>query len=294
MLKNGKSRTYRKTGKKVIYRRKTAVKTMPKVNKKAVQTIVKREIARNVENKTTGCINASNSILNCDTDISGNITAFNYFVFNPVNSGVLTISQGVDSASRIGNQIKLKRYVIKGTIYYDPDITYSQSALAPQTQGYIDLYLGRPLNMDNTITNQLTGLYQNGNMTFTPQGQILDRTYSINKDYYKIYWHKRYKIGMAGFSSVSANNGYINNNDYKLNVEFGLDVCKLVCKNKIVKYNDNSNIPQDSLLDSLCLFAVGTFPNYDVPITGGGLSPSTTLYFPVRTQVSSYCEYEDA
>lgn len=293
MLKNGKSRTYRKTGRKVNYRRKTAVKTMPKVNKKVVQKMIKTEIAKNVENKITGNISTSNSVLSIDTNAMGNISQFNYFVFNPVNSGVLTINQGVDVQSRIGNQIKLKRYVIKGSVYYDPATDVNHNIWSGQNQGYIDLYIGRPVNLDNVITNQLTGLYQNGNADITPQCQILDRTYKINKDYYKIYWHKRFKIGNAGVQGVIANNnGQINNNDYKLNVEFGVDLCKLACKNRVVKYNDNSTIPQDSLLDSFCLFAVGTYPNYDIPLTG--YAPNSQLYLPVRIQCTSYCEFEDA
>lgn len=286
MLKNGKTKGYRKTGKKVIHRRKTVGKSLPKVMKKDVQKMIKTEIAKNVENKITPNITASNSILSIVVD-GTNPVQYNYFVFNPVNSGVLAINQGVDVQSRIGNKIKLKRFIIKGTVYYDPSGTigpYGNNPYFSQSQGYVDLYFGRPVNTDNFISNQLNGLYQNGSTVITPTAQIMERTYGINKDEYKIYWHKRLKIGVSTGE---------NNNDYKLNHEFGFDVCKACTKNLIVKYNDNSTVPESGLLDSLCLWATFTCPNTD-PVAMPLLNVNATAYSPVRMIATSYVEFEDA
>lgn len=285
MLKNGKSRTYRKTGKKAIHRRKTVDKNMSKVNH--LRKLVKMEIAKNVENKITGNQQASNSVVLCPTSNTGTITSIgdlSYFVFNPVDAGVLNVPQGTDVQSRIGNQIKLKRYVIKGSVYWDPTLDASNNFININ-QGYVDLYVGRLLN-NEFIDTHLTDLYNNGSTALFPTMQILDRTLSINKDQYKTYWHKRFKIGQS-----SAN---YNNNDYKLNVEFGLDVCRYVCKNKIIKYDDVDATPNDSLLSSITLFAVGTYPNADFNPGTGGYNPDSFAYFPVRIQCTSYCEYEDA
>lgn len=278
---NGKTKGNRKTGKKVIHRRKTANKTLPKVIKKDVQKMIKTEIARNVENKVTGNVSTSNSILSID---SGPNPVYNYLAFSPVDSGLLNINQGVDVQSRIGNKIKLKRWIIKGTVYYDPAGTTSGPHSFGQSQGYVDLYFGRTVNTDLNINNQLDFLYQNGSATITPTAQIVERTYGINRDYYKVYWHKRIKIGISGTSDY-------NNNDYVLNYEFGFDVCKHCTKNLVVKYDDGSSIPESGLLNSLYLFGTFTCPNTDPtvsPIAG------STAYSPVRIIATSYAEYEDA
>lgn len=282
----GNRKTYRKTYKKATGKGKAKPKrkVYAKMQNKTVRSIVKKEIARNVENKITANDAVEQSILSVLSNPSGGgVNTLTYVVINPVANGLLNMTQGVDVVSRIGNKIKLKRFVIKGTVYYDPQAT--PSIAFPQSQGYVDVYFGRLLNMAGTISSQLPNFYQNGNTSTAPYCALIERCSRVNKDLYKIYWHKRFKIGNTGTSTIS-------NNDYSLNREFGLDVCKLVCKNKIVKYEDNTPTPNDALLHSLCLFATFSMPNENMPLTG--LANSTTYYSPVKIAVNSYCEYEDA
>lgn len=285
----GKPKTYRrKTVKKFV---KKTYKKRPTMSKKSIKTMVKKEIASNIENKISSNVSSSASILNI---IQQDLTApiLDYYVWNPYFNGLFnTIIQGPAQSQRIGNTIKLKRWVIKGSIYYDAAFTGTSLLAFPQNQMYIDLYFGRKLNLTESVLGTLDDFYQSGSNSIAPYGQLIERTYGVNKDEYKVYWHKRYKVGAAG--TTPAGTDYPNN-DYKLNREFGFDVCKLVCKNKKIKYNDSmSNVAEDALIQSLSLWAVGTMPNTSVDTT---LTPSgaTTYYSPVRIQANTYVEYEDA
>lgn len=288
---NVKSVGYRKRG----YKKNYKSKTIRKATEKTIKTMVKKEIARNIENKISPVVQISSSILTVPVDASGNGT-LQYLVNAPVQNGLLNIIQGTSQSQRLGNQIKLKRWVIKGTVYFDLNNgTIEIPAVSnpfKQNQGYVNLYFGRKLNMDNQIDTELTDLFQNGSDAVSPQGLIIDRLYTINRDVYKIYWHKEYKIGISALSGQPPLSGSLNNNDYKLNEEFGFDVCKLCTKNKVIKYDDDAAQPNDALLNSLTLFATYTNPNADMNLTL--LTENDTYYSPVRLEALSYVEYEDA
>jgi len=289
MLKYGNKK--RATIKRATRKPRKTIRGAAKSSVKNVRAMVKKEISKNIENKITTNASSEQSILTINYDSTSMKYIFDYFSWSPENDGnVLELEQGTAQNQRIGNTIKLKRWVIKGSVYYDPAaISENQNVYFPQQQGYVDLYFGRQLNMANVIPSTLLDLYQNGGSTFTPGGQLIERTYSINKDVYKIYWHKRYKIGNSGPTTVGSNVG---NNDYKLNQEFGFDICKLVCKNKILKYSDSSNVTEDQLVNSLTLFATFTMPNQNVLTEYTG---DTNLYYsPVKISATSYAEYEDA
>lgn len=283
---NKTKKTYRKTAKKYV---KKTYKKRPAMSKKGIKTMIKKEIASNVENKISGNVAYSASTMNIVQQVS-TAPILSYAVWCPYNNSLFSIAQGVSESNRIGNVIKLKRWVIKGTLYADPAFDASSLLAFPQNQMYVDLYFGRKLNMQDAVDDQLTDFYQNGSSSYTPEGQITERLYSVNKDQYKIYWHKKYKIGPASQTMITPS---ISNNDYQLNREFGFDVCKLVCKNKKIKYNDGSNVANDTLLESLTLWCVVTLPNNNIDTTLTPTDP-TTYYSPVRIQANTYIEYEDA
>lgn len=289
---NGKSRTRTNKYSKKSNKRSTKKNTY-KVPK-AIKTYVKKETAKNIENKVTGTVGGSQSVLTVvNTQEGQNITSqLGYYLFNPSTSGLFSMQQGTAQNQRVGNTIKVKRWVIKGSVYYDAFFPPAGNECFAQNQGYVDVYFGRPKNMNNTIQPQLVGLYQDGAQTITPQCELIERLYSINKDQYKIYWHKRFKIGSAGYNDGTVNSNMVNN-DYKLNKEFGFDVCKLCFKNKVLRYDDNTTDPSDALVDSLYLWATFTMPNQDAqnidPATDAG-----TFYSPVKIACQSYAEYEDA
>lgn len=280
--------------KKTYTKAKKSYKKYAKPSTKAVRTMVKKEIARNIENKVTTNQTWAETILTVQTDGSTPpVPTFTYSVINPYSSGLFNISQGANQSQRIGNRIKLKRWIVKGSIYYDAGAQAGNpnNECFDQTQGFVDVYIGRKTDVTGIVLSTLDSLFQNGLSDITPTGNLIERTYSINKDDYKIYRHFRCKIGSA--SNPGTNTAYgINNNDYKLNREFGFDLCKFICKNHVIKYNEVNGSPQDALLSAICVWATFTQPNADVgqnPPTG-----SSTFYCPVKWQLSSYAEYEDA
>lgn len=287
----GKPKTYRRK-----YTKKPVKKTYKKrtgMSKKGITSLVKKVVAMNIENKISNNVQSSASIISIP--VASGTANVNYYVSNPYTDGLFTLQQGTGQSQRIGNTIKLKRWVIKGSLYYDPAFNTSENlAVFPQQQMYVDLYFGRRLNMTDTVTDSLTDLYQNGATDISPAGMIEERTYSINKDEYKIYWHRRYKIGANPVAQVTGGNPGIGNNDYSLNKEFGFDVCKLVCKNKKLKFDSDTDVAtaNDALVSSLTLWAVGTMPNNNLGTIS--LTEDFTFYSPARIQTTSYIEYEDA
>lgn len=276
--------------KKTYTKAKKSYKKYAKPSTKAVRTMVKKEIARNIENKITTTQQWSESLLTLQTDASTPIPvlSYTYSVINPYNDGLFSINQGTSQSQRVGNRIKLKRWVIKGSIYFDPNATIGANDLYTQSQGYVDVYIGRKTDITGIVLSTLDDFYQNGNQSRTPDAALVERTMPINKDDYKIYKHFRCKIGNASSSA-----GTINNNDYKINREFGFDICKFVLKNHIIKYDDNNTTPQDALLSSICMWATYTQPNANVVPTNA-TPVSSTFYSPVKWDLSSYAEYEDA
>lgn len=282
-------KSYARPAKKVYGKKKYSNKVKTST-KKTLNPVLKRaikaEISKNIENKMTISATGSGSILT----ISATTTTppvYSYAVYSPFTDGnILNMTQGVANNQRIGNVIKIKRWVVKGTVYFDPNAitTVFPNQAFGQSQGYVDLYFGRRLDMSQTVADTLDNFYQDGATAVTPQGLIVERLFSVNKDQYKIYWHRRFKIGDTGTATYS-------NNDYKLNQEFGFDVCKYVCKNKIVKYDDNNPVPSDALIQSLSLWGTFTQPNKDISALS---DENYTAYSPVRLQVTSYIEYEDA
>lgn len=270
---------------------KRSVRRTKKVSE-PVKSYIKKELAKNIENKVSINVDYSGSILTVQSD-NNNLITYNYGIFNPYANNQFAINQGVAMNERIGNRIKLKKWIMKGTIYVDPLAPPTAGSTFPLSLGYIDYYLGRKNNLTEQITTDLEFLYQNGPAANTPTGQLEERLYPINRDEYKIYYHKRVKIGQSTYFGTGTPVPYVMpNNDYKLNHEFKIDICKLVCKNHIIKYDDANSTAEDALLQSLTMFATFTMPSADVDPTSQ--PANSTAYSPVRWYLTSYIEYEDA
>lgn len=275
------------------YRKRKTATNKATTKDKTIRTIVKSEVAKNIENKISSTISTSSSIYTVLTAPDAGPT-YEYFAWNFNTNNLFSIQQGTEQNQRVGNKIKIKRWIVKGTCYFDPlytsNILIGENTTTYPPCAYVDIYLMRPLNTNDSFQLSLPAFYQNGNQVMNPQGQIIERTYAINKDAYKVYWHKRFKVG-AQMNPTSGAFG-MSNNDYKFNHEFGFDICKYVCKNKFIKYQDNNTQVEDSLIDSLTLVATCTYPNVDPNYNS--ITTEQTFYSPGKIQCSSYFEYEDA
>jgi len=251
---------------------------------------VNQIIARNVENKITTSYNDQSSVVS--TSATG---TFQWYMLNNWNVKLFTISQGTTVQSRIGNQIKLKRWVIQGQIApYQAYLEASPTTLLPSSiTGTIDIYFGRLLN-NNEITNSLTALFENGNSSADPAGSQAQIFRKINKDEYKIYYHKRFKMSPANVSTtpntIPGGGLSLVNNDFSLTRTFGFDVCKYICKNAVIKYNDTDNDPNNDMIRRLALFATFTPAVGDLE-KGTSYANRKSFY---KINLQAYAEYEDA
>ncbi|UYD39118.1 MAG: capsid protein [Wigfec virus K19_525] len=285
--------------KKTIYKRRRGIllKKMPVVSVNAVKTMVKKEIAGNIENKFTTTKVYSAPVGNVFNSGIPNVYSYTFYVWCPSQQTNATTQQlfniplGPNQNNRIGNSIKIKRWVIKGMI--SPNIF---GTLAPYTAlGYVDVYFGRLKLNTKDVTDQLPDLYQNGGSSITPTMKNTDILLPLNKDVYKVYYHRRFKTGTSGIQGANTSLPLASepvNNDYKLTHTFGFDVCKYICKDRKITFSDMNNTPLDIDLASLTLWATFT------PFTGQAFNNTTpagqSLPTYMNLSATTYAEYEDA
>lgn len=255
---------------------------------------VNQVIARNVEDKNT----VTKTIMLDICSKTTSTTTWANWVAGSSSTGTFIIPQGTAVNQRIGNTIKLKRWIIKGLIQPNPSFMNVQSStsLLTNTQvGYVDIYFGRLLNNLTAVPNTLDKMYKNGGTDLTPTGAFDEQLFTMNNDLYKVYYHKRFKLGAGSqYNSVLTSNVPTStepqSNDFNLTRSFGFDVTKYVLKNKPLKYDELSTQPQCADLSTLTFWAVfhsaiGTFSN------NGGATNQTSFY---QIQLITYAEYEDA
>lgn len=266
--------------------RKSDSKKTPRTFEKRVNAIV----AKNIENKFTLTKTYTNHVGTVTATVTPNVYTYDFFTYNPggqasaLTDQLFNIAQGTNQSNRIGNSIKIKRWIMKGVI--SPNIFGTNAPYS--TLGYVDVYFGRTKLNTTQVANTLTGFYQDGAISLTPSMKNTDMLCSINKDLYKVYWHKRFKVGNSG---VPANAQAPENNDYGLTHTFGFDVCRYICAHRQLTYLDSGTFPQDADIANLTLWATFT------PFTGQVFSTSTAgIKVPTYFQISvvTYAEYEDA
>jgi len=266
------------TPRRKIYNKKPKVSFAQKVN---------QIISKNVENKRTLSYPSQDYI--CTTTNTG---VLNWYLLNNWNVKLFTISQGTTVQSRIGNQIKLKRWVIRGQIAPSSNslLPSGGNTLPSSLCGTVDIYFGRLLN-NNEISNTLTGLYENGSSSADPAGTQSQIFRTVNKDEYKIYYKKSFKMSPANQTTVAViSTSTLVNNDFSLTRTFGFDVCKFILKNAVIKYNDTDNDPNNDMIRRLALFA--TFTPAIGDLEKGGIYTNYNSFYKINLQ--AYAEYEDA
>lgn len=276
--------------KKRIYKKRSVL------GKKMVTKICKSVVAKNIENKYTPTKVIIAPVGNVINSGVPNVYSYTHFVWNMggqaslLTDQMFNISQGSAQNQRNGNSIKLKRWIIKGMV--SPNIFGN---LAPYTAlGYVDVYFGKLRLNTKDITNQVSDLYQNGSISVTPSMKNIDTLFPINKDIYKIYYHRRFKTGTSGVNAATllplASEPV--NNDYKLTHTFGFDVCKYIMKDRKITFSDTNNTPLDVDIATLTLFAIFT------PFTGQAFNNTTpagqSLPTYMNMSCTSFAEYEDA
>jgi len=264
-------------------------------------------IARNIENKYTDTKQTTLPVL---TMLSGTSpysianTTYTHLTWTPgsIGVGLLDISQGTAINERVGNTIKIKRWVVKGIVQPNPsyigvaaNTNTNNGQIANTSTGYIDIYFGRLLNNLQPPPTTLENFYQNGAVDITPHSQNIENLYRVNKDLYKVYWHKRFKMSTGNVGTTTTNLNFPQSNDFQMTRSFGFDITKYILKNKQLKYDEVSSFPQQGDLNNLSLWAiwhpaVGN-PVLPTPPTYPGSNEQRSFY---QINLVSYGEFEDA
>jgi len=162
------------------------------------------------------------------------------------------------------------------------------------------VYFGKLLKNTSVVANTLDKFYQNGALNTSPSCLSTDMLNPISKDKYKVYYHRRFKMGAASdpdtySGTASTAQQHPASNDFKLSQTFGFDVCKYILKNKHLKYEDNVQTspyspPNNADIQNLTLWATFT------PQTGQAAGTGTTGTYRSLYSIDAltYAEYEDA
>jgi len=268
--------------------KKTTNTMTPRTATQTIKKYVKSQIARQIENK------CSQSYI-----LDGDVMQYNatdpVFYNYHFGSNIFSLTQGVQQGMRVGDSVKLKRWIIKGFITPNDAILPGTTPTPYDPKGFqgtVKLMLLKTRN-NIQIDNALSQLLQNGNSSVNPLGKQSDKLMPINTDKYKIYWSREFKMAAANNNAPIAS--YANyypvmpNNDFKLCQSFGFNVLDYIGKDAKITFNDSTTagiLPGH--MANLSLAA------YWSPFTGDMTQNSTNYRTFYKISVITYYEYEDA
>lgn len=267
-------RTKRTFAKKRTFKRKVARKG---VKRPTIKKMIRREIARNVENKTIQSFNYGKVLYS-----SANAN----FPDNVIELGPganMSISQGASQQARIGNRIKTKKLTFKGTLV---PTQYNATTNANPRPAQVKMVIFYDRTDPTALPAVSTNFFQDGSTTKGFQNDLVDMFAPYNTDRYRILTTRSFKLGAALYEGTATSatlhpdNQYFANNDFKYNGNFNIDLTKYYPQ--IVKFDDNNTTPTTRGL--FCLFYIcyadGTTVN--------------AAYEPVGVQYVQNYVYEDA
>jgi len=266
---NNRKKKGRRPARKVVRKR-----VGKKTTALAIKSMIKRELARNIENKTFQYYNTGQNIY------PSNHSSFlaSIIPLSPYAS-YLAIQQSVTQQGRIGNRLKIKKLTFKGTIHANKyDIT-TNATPAPM---HIIFWILLDKTAPTTIPAPTSDFLQLGSSTVSLQNDLMDQWAPVNTDKYRVFAKRLFKIGYSenvGTGGVP-NQSYLANNDFKFSQNFSIDVTKYLVKN--VNYNDNNATPS-----TRGLYLMATV----VQANGANFSSTTE---PAQMQYVLNLDYEDA
>lgn len=223
--KKGVKRNYRRPAKRVA-RRSTFVKK--------VQAI----IHRNLENKTYQANGFGYNIINsAATGWAAN--CFGTLPMTPA-AGFLQIDQSTGQGGRIGDKISIRKLTFSGVIYPAKYNVSTNGNIQPQE---VKFWLVTQKDTPNVQPTGYTKFFQFGTTSGGFDGTLIDMIKKPNQDLFMIHTTRTFKVGYGEYFGTgnNATAQYYNNNDFKLNHKFSIDVTKYAVKD--VKYNDSTLTP---------------------------------------------------
>lgn len=257
----------RKPRGKRVYRRRRGVKST-----KAVESIVKRVMSRNVENKMrqNGGLSSICPTTGAGFQTNAIIPLTPYYEAGLSIAQNLDITQGTGVSNRIGNSIKTRSGYLRAVMYPAPyHATYNPSPRPViVTQWIFKLKSGITDSTGNVLATLLNSWFKDQNSTIGLQNSLTDVVAKANPDYINLLSRKVYKLGFAsdaGTGAVAGSQNYANN-DYKYNHVIRMPTTKYLRKQ--IRYTDNNAQPLTSTtwMVFTCAYADGSsMPATHVP-----------------------------
>lgn len=227
-----RKRTFKKRRPKRRFAKKRGAK------RPAIKKMIRREIARNVENKTVQIFNFDRTL----GDVTEpNFDSSNVFALGPDPASIL-INQGTGQGGRIGNRIRTKKLTLKGV--FTPAFYHATYNTQPTPQ-QIKVFIFYDKTDPNALPQPATAadFFQNGNSARSFAGDVTDMVMPVNADRYRVLTSRTYKLGYSTFTGTGSAQpaGNFSNNDFKMNCNFSIDVTKYYPKD--VRFPDNSALP---------------------------------------------------
>lgn len=250
----------------------------PTIKKTAIQKIVKREIALNVENKCRQYIQSSLNLYGQGAS-NANLDTSNILILSPHSLG-LDIFQGTNQGARIGNRIKLKSLHFKGTLVPLPTGTNYAAIVPLQIKMFFfyDKDDGSAIPTPNTNGD----FFQFNGTSLGVADSLTSLWMPVNNDRYRLLATKTFKLGWQTVASTGTGaNGILNyaNNDFKLNQNFSINLLKHAVSNVLFKDNNGDPTTRGIFCFITCLSATGS------PIGSGQVA---------NIKYMLDCQYEDA
>lgn len=228
------SRKSSRKGTKRTYKRKSYAKKAP-----ALRKMIRKEISRVAENKTAQFYDFSAGLR---TVSSSDFSAQNIFPLGPNSAFSPIINQGTAQSDRIGNRIKTKKLVVKGTLIPMPLNNTTNTAPQPLLIKIWIMY-DKTNPTAQPDPKGAFDFFQLGGSSIGFANDTRDMWAPVNEDRYRILTTRTYKLGYSQYGSVGSagNSMYYNNNDFPFIQNFSIDCTKYYPKD--VRFNDNNALP---------------------------------------------------
>lgn len=151
----------------------------------------------------------------------------------------VSLNQGVGSSDRIGNKIRVVKATLHVVIYPNP--YQAETNPAPQPMDVRALILHSKNNPTDVVVSST--FFETNNSTSSPQDDLRDMVFPVNRDDYVVSSDRHYKIGYSSSEGTGSLAGAQNfaNNDYKFNQLITQDVTHAFPS--VITFNDTSAIP---------------------------------------------------
>lgn len=216
---------------KRVARKKMLLRKMQKRN-------IRRTVMNMAETKTVGTVVLNQNIY--APAAPGNIDA-QIFQVSPCST-FLTVNQGTGQGDRIGNQIRVKNVMLKGTIVANGYNATTNPGPQPCVVTMV-LFYDKENPTILPAPYAAGDFFQFANNSTTWRNDLVDLWAPVNSDRYSVFLRRKFKMGFANYAGTgtSAANQSFANNDFKLNHNFSINITKYL--RKVVKYRDNNSDP---------------------------------------------------